>query len=515
MQSIKRLPWILQRTDQNIIFSLKALLSTTTSPKNVELKKWKDIPGPSSLPVIGQILHFIPGDRFVPGDLYKPTEMTMNDVLYNKYGPIVRIGGFFGLPRMVYIYDADMVEYILRSEDQLPNRPVFQSIEYYRKHYKKNKHRSTTGTGLVTDQGELWKATRSTVNPIMMNPKTIKLYSNTFDEVTEDFITRLRSIRRTDNMFDNFRFEINLWALESVSAVILGTRLNCFNTDIPDDSPIKRLVKSVHDVFYMSEELDLKPGLWRFISTPMFKKAMNIYEEQSNLIRYFMKNSIENLKTQPPKANEEKGVLEKLLEIDENVAINIGRDSLFAGIDTTANVLISALHFLATNQDKQNKLREELKSSEDNNLYLKACIKESLRLLPAVAANIRKASRDYNIMGYKLPKDMIMVVNHQTLCHLEENYPKAKEFIPERWIVGKSDPLHYGNAHKFAYSPFGFGTRSCVGRRIAQVEMEVFLSKIIQNFHIEWNGSPPILKTSVVNYFPGNLNFVLRDIAEK
>ncbi|XP_050678109.1 cytochrome P450 CYP12A2-like isoform X6 [Leptidea sinapis] len=476
MQSIKRLPWILQRTDQNIIFSLKALLSTTTSPKNVELKKWKDIPGPSSLPVIGQILHFIPGDRFVPGDLYKPTEMTMNDVLYNKYGPIVRIGGFFGLPRMVYIYDADMVEYILRSEDQLPNRPVFQSIEYYRKHYKKNKHRSTTGTGLVTE---------------------------------------LRSIRRTDNMFDNFRFEINLWALESVSAVILGTRLNCFNTDIPDDSPIKRLVKSVHDVFYMSEELDLKPGLWRFISTPMFKKAMNIYEEQSNLIRYFMKNSIENLKTQPPKANEEKGVLEKLLEIDENVAINIGRDSLFAGIDTTANVLISALHFLATNQDKQNKLREELKSSEDNNLYLKACIKESLRLLPAVAANIRKASRDYNIMGYKLPKDMIMVVNHQTLCHLEENYPKAKEFIPERWIVGKSDPLHYGNAHKFAYSPFGFGTRSCVGRRIAQVEMEVFLSKIIQNFHIEWNGSPPILKTSVVNYFPGNLNFVLRDIAEK
>ncbi|XP_050678106.1 cytochrome P450 CYP12A2-like isoform X3 [Leptidea sinapis] len=510
MLSIKRLPFILLRADRNIIFPRKALISTTISSTNVELKEWDDIPGPSSLPVIGQLLHFIPG-----GDLYKP-ELPLNDVLYNKYGPIVRMGGYFGVPKMVYIYDADMVEYVLRSEDQLPHRPMLLSLEYYRKYYKKNKNHSTTErTGLLTDQAEMWKATRSTVNPIMLNPKTIKLYFGTFDEMTEDFIRRLRSVRSTDNMFDNLRREVILWTLESISLVNLGTRLNCFNTDFSQDSPIKRIIQSVHDAFYMSEELDLKPGLWRLISTPMFKKAMNVYEEQSNLIRYFMKNSIEGLKKQPPRSNDEKGVLEKLLEIDEKVAFIIGSDSLFAGVDTTANVLITALHFLATNQDKQNKLRENLKSNDEKNLYLKACIKETLRLLPVIPANRRKASRDYKIMGYKIPKDVIMVVNHQTLCHSEQNYPKAKEFIPERWIVDKSDPLYHGNAHKFAYSPFGYGSRSCIGKRIAQVQMEVFLKKIIQNFHIGWNGSPPKIKTSVVNHYPERLMFVLRDITEK
>ncbi|XP_050678124.1 cytochrome P450 CYP12A2-like isoform X1 [Leptidea sinapis] len=505
MQSVKRLSHTLLRNNQNVILFHKALESTSI-PINLELKEWKDIPGPLSLPIIGQLLHFVPG-----GDLYKH-ELPLPDILYNKYGPIVRLGGFFGMPKIVFFYDADTVEYILRSEDRLPDRPAFLSIEYFRKHYKKNKYSSTTErTGLVTDQGELWRKTRSTVNPIMLNPKTIKLYTNTLHEVVEDLIVRLKAVRKQDNMFDDFRVEMNLWTLESVSAVVLGRRLNCFNSDASDDSPMKRLVKAVHKIFDMSEAMDLKPALWRFISTPMFKKAMNAYEEHTNLNRYFIKKSIEDLKRQPARSNEQKGVLEKLLEIDDEIAFTMGIDSLFAGVDTTANVMISALYFLATNQDKQNKLREELK--DEKNLYLKACIKESMRLLPAVPYNLRRASKDYHIMGYNIPKGTFMVVNHQFLCRSEEIYFRAREYIPERWIVDKSDPLYHGNAHKFAYSPFGYGTRGCIGKRIAQMEMELFLTKMVQTFHIDWNGPPPRVKTSVVNHFRDKLNFVLTDIA--
>lgn len=39
-------------------------------------------------------------------------------------------------------------------------------------------------------QGEVWKKFRSTVNPILLQPKTIKLYSSTLNEVAEDMVKR-------------------------------------------------------------------------------------------------------------------------------------------------------------------------------------------------------------------------------------------------------------------------------------------------------------------------------------
>lgn len=40
----------------------------------------------------------------------------------------------------------------------------------------------------------------------------------------------------------------------------------------------------------------------------------------------------------------------------------------------------------------------------DRRPYLKACIKESIRLLPVTAGNIRQTSKEYNLMGYQIPK---------------------------------------------------------------------------------------------------------------
>lgn len=52
---------------------------------------------------------------------------------------------------------------------------------------------------------------------------------------------------------------------------------------------------------------------------------------------------------------------------------------------------------------------------------------------------------------------------HQNMSLMEEHFPRANEYLPERWIADKDDPLYYRNAHPFAYNPFGFGARSCIG----------------------------------------------------
>ena len=50
----------------------------------------------------------------------------------------------------------------------------------------------------------------------------------------------------------------------------------------------------------------------------------------------------------------------------------------------------------------------------------------------------------------------------------------------QRWYRGESGEA----VHPFAVLPFGHGQRSCLGRRIAENEMLIFISKIVQRFRV-------------------------------
>lgn len=117
----------------------------------------------------------------------------------------------------------------------------------------------------------------------------------------------------------------------------------------------------------------------------------------------------------------EESVLQKLLRIDRRYAILMVFDMLFAGIDTTAASSAIFLYHLAKNPDKQAKLSEEIKQmlpeidsplTEEtlNNMpYLRACIKESMRLQPLIPGHLRAAGQDIILNGYQIPK---MVMNY-------------------------------------------------------------------------------------------------------
>lgn len=60
----------------------------------------------------------------------------------------------------------------------------------------------------------------------------------------------------------------------------------------------------------------------------------------------------------------------------------------------------------------------------------------------------------------------------------KDNYTNPDQFIPERWLKTTTGELSYKNANPFAYLPFGFGTRNCIGMRIANLKMEVLVAKV-------------------------------------
>lgn len=66
------------------------------------------------------------------------------------------------------------------------------------------------------------------------------------------------------------------------------------------------------------------------------------------------------------------------------------------------------------------------------------------------------------------------------LCHYstsmdEENFLRPGEFRPDRWIRKDASD----RVDNFGSIPFGYGIRSCIGRRIAELEMHLALTQVL------------------------------------
>lgn len=62
--------------------------------------------------------------------------------------------------------------------------------------------------------------------------------------------------------------------------------------------------------------------------------------------------------------------------------------------------------------------------------------------------------------------------------NMDQFVSDPEEFKPERWL--ESD----GKLHPFASLPYGFGARICLGRRFADLEIQVLLAKVRINRNI-------------------------------
>lgn len=147
--------------------------------------------------------------------------------------------------------------------------------------------------------------------------------------------------------------------------------------------------------------------------------------------------------------------------------------------------------------------------------YLRACIKEAARINPVVLGGLRAAGQDLVLQGYRVPKGHCVAMSNMLIQKDEEHYEKASQFIPERWLkipdeVISITPAKSTNA--FVYLPFGFGPRTCIGRRLAELEMEAFTSRIVRNFKIEWHYPDLKFASKMLNIPVGDMKFRFIDL---
>lgn len=150
------------------------------------------------------------------------------------------------------------------------------------------------------------------------------------------------------------------------------------------------------------------------------------------------------------------------------------RDELFtmlgAGHETTATGLAFAFELLLRNPPVLRRLREELETGEDDS-YLDAVVKETLRLRPVIDATERTLTVPRIVAGWELPAG-VKVYPAIALVHLREDlYPRAHEFRPGRFL-GEG-------AESYSWLPFGGGIRRCIGAALAHAEMAEVLRAAI------------------------------------
>jgi cytochrome P450 len=96
----------------------------------------------------------------------------------------------------------------------------------------------------------------------------------------------------------------------------------------------------------------------------------------------------------------------------------------------------------------------------------------------------------------------------------EDQFKQTKTFLPERWLKDNKDPQcpRAKDVHPFTYLPFGFGSRMCIGRRFAELEIEVLTARIIREFKLEWHHEDLKFKSITINIPDGPLKLRMTEI---
>lgn len=135
----------------------------------------------------------------------------------------------------------------------------------------------------------------------------------------------------------------------------------------------------------------------------------------------------------------------------------------------------------------QNEVREimgEKQGITENDLakmhYLKAVVKETLRLHPPITFLAREARENVQVMGYEIAAGTMIITNTYAIGRDPVSWEEPEKFLPERFLSSSVD----FRGLDFELIPFGAGRRGCPGIGFAMAGVELVLANLAHKF--EW-----------------------------
>jgi cytochrome P450 len=134
--------------------------------------------------------------------------------------------------------------------------------------------------------------------------------------------------------------------------------------------------------------------------------------------------------------------------------------------------------------------------------YLRAAIKESLRLRPVLALVARRAIAPFRLAGEAIAPGTWLAPSIHLTHRRADLYPEPGVFQPERFLDGKPDP--------YCWLPFGGGGRRCIGMGFALLELEVILATMLERLRLRSlrRGPATIARRNITLVPTGNVKVV-------
>ncbi|CAG8542774.1 30911_t:CDS:2, partial [Racocetra persica] len=371
--------------------------------------------------------------------------------LVKQYGVMVRYHGLFNEPYIV-IADQRLVQQIMLGH----------SYEYPRAVFNKDMLKEVIGEGIIFAEGGAHKRQRK-----MMSP------SFGFSHVKEMAPTFVQAGHKLKDLWmkqiDNKKVErititdlIPKIALDVIGRVGFNHEFNCTG------------------------------------SQSELAQAYNTITSQNDSVLYLTLNNIIPIRKSPTSYNNERYDSIKIINNTSERLVAEQKNSpvmtlLFAGHETTSTALSWILYFLAENPDTQDRLRKEvLDLFADRNhhptydeiehlKYSECVIKETLRIMPPAPQLLRRTSKDEVMNGYFIPKGTQLWISIYSLHHDPSIWgDDVEHFNPSRWLDPEKSKITNSN-----YLPFGAGPKTCLGMKMALLELRSILSVIIRNFEFK------------------------------
>jgi cytochrome P450 len=193
-----------------------------------------------------------------------------------------------------------------------------------------------------------------------------------------------------------------------------------------------------------------------------------------------------------------------------------------AGHDTTAYFSSYFAYLLGQYPLCQDRIRDEMRSVLGDRLdvtaddvaemkYLHKAMQECLRLYAIIPNVIRRSAEDVHIKeaNITIPKDTNLLIPLFLMNRDPDIWENPSEFDPDRF-EGKGN--EYTSA-KNGFFPFGYGSRTCIGNTLAQLESAVFFCHILRKYHIDADpGFKPNIMSGISLTTSNGINIILKEL---
>jgi cytochrome P450 len=377
------------------------------------------------------------------------------------------------------------------------------------------------GTGLLTNEGDAWKAKRRMMAP-SFQPREIAAFGETMVTCAEASIARLLAAetapsagpgpRRSTGQppqrpVTDVHAQMMRLALDVVARALFGSEFERFEE-------VEECLR-IADRSYRNLWRTWRAFVRRWFPLAAFRD-LSVARQRLDVVLLEM---IEKKRKNPGS-----DMLSRLLALEDESGRGMTdtevRDEamtvFLAGHETTALALTYTLHLLATHPDAYDRLVVEVDRELGGRRpsvpdvqklsFTNAVVRESLRLYPPVWAMARLVTADTELLGITLRKGNQVLVSQWVTQRDARFFPEPERFRPERWLDGSTDKLP-----RFSYFPFGGGPRVCIGQHFATLEVLLVLARFAQEIRFEREPGAVLELSPVVTLRPkGPVRFAVR-----